>query len=112
MTLEPADSAAQREPGDAGVTDDAHGAYETVRIARHVELPEQGTATGPSPSVGWIDGDLVHAAEVDDDAAVARGMPQRAVAAAANRDLEVEIPPELQRGGDVVDAGRPDDEGR
>ena len=59
-----------------------------------------------------VDAYLVEAAEVDDDPAVGRGVPDRAVTAAADGDLEVLFTTESNRRGDIVDAGRPNEHGR
>ena len=62
--------------------------------------------------VRGVDAHIVHAAEVDDEAAVGRGMPKGAMTPAADGDLEVPLTTEPDRCGDIVDAGRPHHDGR
>ena len=65
VALEAADSPTERQPGDAGVADDADRADEAVRLRRDVELAEEGAAVrsgGPGPR---IDLDAAHRRQVD-----------------------------------------------
>ncbi len=45
--LQPSDAAAERQPGDARVTDDPDRADEAVLLGRDVECAEECSATGP-----------------------------------------------------------------
>jgi hypothetical protein len=68
--LQPADAAAQRETGDAGVPHDADRADEAVRLRRDVELAEQRAAVHPCRASHRIDGHPAHPREVDDQSPV------------------------------------------
>ncbi len=111
-SLEPADAATERQPGDARVADDPDRADEPMLLRRDVERAEERPAAGPSESPLRVDADGVHPSEVDDEAAVGRRVPDRAVTAAADRDLEVDLAAEANGGHDVVDVGGPDDDRR
>ena len=110
--LQPADAATERQPGDAGVPDDAHRADEPVLLGSDVELTEQGPTTRPCSAPLSVDDDLVHLAEVDDETAVGGRMPDGAVATSADGDLEVAVATEADGGRDVLDARRPKDQCR
>ena len=110
--LEPADAATERQPGDARVADDADRADEPVLLGRDVELAEQRSAAGASEPPRRVDADVVHPTEVDDEAAVGRRVPDRAVTAAADGDLEVALAAEPDGSDDVVDVRGSDDDGR
>ena len=112
MALEPADPPAEGQPGDASVTDDADRTDEAMLLGRDVELAEERSPTRPRDALRGVDAHIVHAAEVDDDPAVGRGMSKRAVTAAADGDLEVPFTAEPNRRDDIVDAGRPNHDGR
>ena len=110
--LEPADTATEGQPGDTRVADDAHRADEPVFLGRDVELSEQCPAAAASEPSRRVDGDVVHPPEVDDEAAVGRGVPDRAVATTADRDLEVTLAAEADGSDDVLDVQGSDDQGR
>ena len=110
LALQSADTPAEGQPGDAGMADDPHGTDEPVLLGSDIELAEQRPAARPREAALGIDGHVVHPTEVDDDAAVGRRMPDRAVATATDGDLEVALAAEPDGGGDVVDARRSDDE--
>src|SRR6185503_3895243 len=108
--LQASDPAAQRQPRDAGMPDDADRADEAVLLGSEVEVPEQRAAAGPCEPPRRVDADLVHAGQVDHEAAVGRRVADRAVPAAAYRDLEVALAPESDGGLDVGDARGSHDE--
>jgi len=110
VALEAADSATERQPGHARVTDDPHRTYQAVLLCRDVQLTEEGAATGPCPAPMGVDGYCVQAAQVDDQTALARRVAERTVPAAADSDLELVLATEPDRGNDVIDAGRPHDQ--
>src|SRR5262249_29313640 len=58
---------------------------------------------------GKVDVELLQLAEIDDDAAVRRGMARAAVAAAPDGDLEAELTGGRDRRRDVGRVGGPDD---
>ena len=102
-THHPADAAAEREPADAGVGDVAEGDRQRVRRHRRLgDVVEQRAAAHASdPRIG-IDHDRVHRREVDGHSAVGHRMAGDAVAAAADRDLEVGVAGGEDRRSDVV----------
>ena len=51
LALEPADPAAEGQPGDAGMTDDADRADEAVLLGSDVELAEQRSPTRPGAAL-------------------------------------------------------------
>ena len=94
------------------MADDADGTDQAVLLRRDVELTEQRSAGRVRDSPLRVDAHLVHPPEVDDDAAVGRGVPERAVPAATDRDLEVALPAEANCRLDVRDAQWADHERR
>ena len=75
MALEAADSPTERQPGDAGVADDADRADEAVRLRRDVKLAEERAAVRPGDPGPRIDLDAAHRRHVDEEAAVAPPSP-------------------------------------
>ena len=112
LPLEAAHAAAEREPGDARVSDDADRAREPVLLRGAVQLLEEGAAFDSRGPPGRIDFHCAHSGEIDDHAAVARREPGYAVAATAYRDDKVVLARELQRRDDVVDTSAAGDERR
>src|SRR4051794_17637828 len=109
--LESPHATAQREPGDAGVTDHAHWADETHRHRRAIELREERSAVGTRGPLARVDRDTAHGRKVDDYPVVTGRETGQAVAAAANRDRQVVLAAETQRRDDLVRVGGPDDHG-
>ena len=112
VALEAADTPAEGQPGDAGVTDDADRTDETMLLGCDVELAEERSPARSRDARRGVDAHVVHAAKVDDQPAVGRGVPKAAVTPAADGDLEVPITAESNRRDDVIDAGRPNHDGR
>ena len=112
VALEPADPAAEGQPGHAGMADDADRTDEAMLLGRDVKLAEERSPARPRDAGRRVDAHIVHAAEVDDDAAVGRGIAKPAMTASADGDFELPIAAEPNRRGDVVDAGRPNHDGR
>ena len=110
--LEPADTTAESQSGHAGMTDDADRTDETMLLRSDIELAEERSPARPRNARRGVDADIVHATEVDDDAAVGRGIAKPAMTASADSDFELPIAAEPNRRGDVVDAGRPNHDGR
>ncbi len=110
--LEPSDAAAERQPRDARVTDDADRADEPVRLRRDVELTEQRAAVHPRGARRRIHRHAVHRRQVHDETAVAARVPGRAVAAGADGQLEVLLAREPDRRRDVRSRPGPDDDRR
>ena len=93
--------AAERQPGDAGVADDADRADEAVRLRGDVELAEERAAVRPGGPGPRIDLDAAHRGHVDDEPAVGAREPGGAVAAGPDHDLEVVLAREADRRGDL-----------
>src|SRR5581483_6225756 len=109
---QPAESAAQGQPGHTGVADGAVGTDQAVALGGGVESPEERTGLhGGDPPVG-IDGHLLHGADIDHDAGVTGGEPRVAVATAAHRHRQLPVAGEAQRGGDVGRGGAAGDQCR
>ena len=71
LALQPADAAAERQAGDAGVGDDPARRREPERLGLAVELAPEHAGLRPRRARLRIDADALHRPEVDDDAAVA-----------------------------------------
>ena len=106
VALEPADPSAERQPGDSGMTDDPDRTDEAMLLGGRIELAEERSPTRPRDALRGVDAHLVQPAEVDDDPTVGRGVPNCAVTAAADGDLEVLFTPESNCRRDIVNAGR------
>src|SRR5690606_23924930 len=94
--------AAQGEPSDVSVSDVAVGGGQAVCGAGQVEGAEQRASLHPRPAVGRIDRDLIHRGQVDHQPVLRDGVPDDAVAAAADPDLQVLLAAVPDGGGDVV----------
>ena len=70
LSLQPADAAAERQPRDAGVADDADRADEPVRLGRDVELAEERAPVRPRGAGSRVHLDPAHRGHVHDDAPV------------------------------------------
>jgi hypothetical protein len=79
MPLEAADAAAERQPGDACVADDADRADETVRLGGDIELAEERAAVRSGDPGPRVDLDSAHLGQVHDEAAVCALEPGGAV---------------------------------
>ena len=110
VALEAADSPTERQPGDSGVADDADRADEAVRLRGDVELAEERAAVRPGGPGPRIRLDPAHRGHVDEESAVRAPEPGRAVAAGPDRDLEVVLAREADRGGDLLGARRAGDD--
>ena len=106
------DPPAEREPGDARVTDDTDRADQAVRLCRDVKFAEEGATIGSGNSRFRIDNDTAHLRQVDDEAAVATLQPGGAVSAGLHDDLEGVVPCEADRRGDLRGCRGTDDDRR
>ena len=109
-SLEPADAAAERQAGDAGVPDGPDGADEAMRLGRAVEFAEMRPAIRACEAAVRVDGDAAHPRQVDDDAIVAGREAGDAVASAADRDPEVRLARVPDGCDDILHALRPNDQ--
>src|SRR5581483_3280640 len=112
LARQPAHPAAEREPADPSVADEAAGDGQAVRLGGAVQVaPGRATATD-GPARRRVDRDLAHPAEVDHQPALADRVAAEVVAAAAHRDLQSLLTAEPDRGGDLGGAGAARDRGR
>ncbi len=109
---QPADPAAEGEPGDADRPGVAERGGQTVgRRGDRVFLGRQ-TGLGPRDPALGIDVEALHGAEVEHDAAVVGAVAGEAVAAAADRQGQARLACQVDRAGDVGRVGRANDERR
>ena len=112
LAHQPADAAAQGEPGQAGVGHDArrHGQPEGLRLP--VELAEPHPRLGPHRPVGQVDPHALHQRQVDHQPVVAHRQAREAVAAAPDRHGEPDPAGEADGVDDVRHAGAAGDQRR
>ena len=109
---QPADPAAEGEPGDADRPGVAERGGQTVgRRGDRVFLGRQ-TGLGPRDPALGIDVEALHGAEVEHDPAVVGAVAGEAVAAAADRQGQPRLACQVDRAGDVGRVGRANDERR
>ena len=75
LAHEPADAAAEGEPGDPRVTHDAAGGRQSVDLRLVVDVTPQSTTLHAGGAAGGVDPHGPHVREVDDDSVVAHGGP-------------------------------------
>ena len=109
---EPADAAAEGEPGDAGVAHDAARGGQAVRLCLVVDVSPQGTALHDSRALDGINRDGAHRREVDHDSVVAHRGAGHVVAPASYGDLEVAVAGEAHRRDHIGPARAAGDAGR
>ena len=107
---QPAEPAAQRQPGDAGRRDDAAGDGEAVELRLAVQLAPAHARLHARRTGGRVDVDALQWREVDRDAALADAPAGDAVTAPANRDLQARLAGEVDGGDDVGLAVAPRDQ--
>jgi hypothetical protein len=99
LVAQPTDAAAEREPGDPRLRDDAERCRQAVSLSRCVELAQCHAGLGARRLRCRVDVDRLHCRQVDDEAAVVQRIAGDAVPAAACRDPK----PVLARVVDSVD---------
>jgi hypothetical protein len=97
LAHEEADAAAEGEPGDASVPDDAAGGGQTVGLRLVVDVAPESTTLHPGRATRGIDPHGPHRREVDDEAVVADRGARHVVAAAPDGDLQVVVTREAHR---------------
>jgi hypothetical protein len=97
LSMEPADPAAEREAGHAGVADEAAGGRETELLGLAVELAPENAGLDARRARLRVDADSFHWPQVDDDAAVADRVARIAMASASNGDREAGAPRKSHR---------------
>src|SRR5918994_1423665 len=110
LAQQPADPAAEGEPGDAGAGHQPAGDRQAERLGLVVERRPGEPGLGDGPPAGRVDADALHRRGVDDDPTVAGGEPGDTVGAAAAHHLEPLAAGELHRPHDVGGTGAPDDQ--
>ena len=81
LSMEPAEAAAERQAGDAGVGDDPARRRQPERLGLAVELAPEHAGLDPRRARLRVDADPLHRPQVDDDAAV------------ADREARIAVPP-------------------
>jgi hypothetical protein len=107
---QPAESAAEGQPGDTRPGDRPSGHRQPVRGGSVVQLsPEHAALDRGGRPVG-IDRDPLHLGEVEHQTAVRHGAAGHVVAAAADRDLDPCLAREIERRCDVASRPAADDQ--
>src|SRR5439155_21916540 len=109
---EPAEPAAEGQPGNAGRRDDTAGRGEVVDRRLAVELAPGRAALDPHRPRRRVDDDPLHRREVDENAAAGGRPPGDAVTAAPDGDLEAALPAHGEGCHDVRRAAAPQDQRR
>ena len=107
---EPADSPAQREPGDADRPGVAEAGRQSVARGLGGVLPGGEAGLRPRGPLGRVDVQPAHGPEVEHEPAVGDAVARVAVAAAPDRQLQVVLAGERDGHRDVGGAGGTDDE--
>ena len=110
LTGEPADAAAQRQAGHAGLGHDPGRDDEPVWTGGRVDVAEQAAAARVHQLAFGIDGHLAQAGQVDGQAAVRHGLARHVVAAAADRGRQPVLAGHGDRGHHVLGAGAAQDQ--
>jgi hypothetical protein len=94
---QPADPAAEGQPGQPGVADDARRGGQAVALGGRVELAVQRAGARQRQPPPRVNPHLADRPQVDDQAAVADGPARDAVAARPDRDRQAVGAAELHR---------------
>nr|WP_244439375.1 hypothetical protein [Azospirillum baldaniorum] len=107
---QPAEPAAQRQPGDAGgrVDADRHGQPESLGLP--VQVAQRGAGGHPRGPADGVDMDEAQGAEVDQQPPIAQGIAGDVVTAAAHGDQQPVLPREAHRLHDVRGTGAAGDQ--
>ena len=109
---EPADPATEGQPGDADRAGVAERRGQAMRCGRLGELDRGETGLCPGNPRIWVDVQATHVGEIEDDAAVDGAMAGEAVAAAADRELELVVAREKHGPRHIARVGCADDRER
>jgi hypothetical protein len=95
-----------------------------VGLGGCIQVCQRGAPTDVRPSSDGIDGHVSHPAEIDLETVIDHAVPGGAVRSTANRDFEIVLPGEADRGADIgsiraandhrrasIDGAVPDDAG-
>ena len=110
LTGEPADAAAQRQAGHAGLGHDPGRHDQAVRRGGRVDVAEQAAAARVHQLAFGIHGDVAQSAEVDGQAAVRHGLARHVMTAAADRGRQPVLAGHGDRGHHVLGAGAAQDQ--
>ena len=108
LALKASHPAAEREPGDAGVTHVTERTGKPESLGFSIEITAEGASVDSGEARLRIDTDLPHPREVDNDSAIAGREPSDAVAARPHGNHEILLPSESHSFDDVggVNAAR------
>ena len=109
---QPADAAAERQAGDAGVRDQAARHREPEGLGLAIDVAPGRAALDPGAAPLRIDPHAAHRREIDHHAVVADRVARDVVAATADRDRQVVLAGERDRVEHIVRAPAADDHGR
>ncbi len=109
---EPTETAAEREPRDAGDRDEPTRRGQAVWLQCVVDLTPRAPCLDAHRPRRRIDGDRFHQGQVDDQSAVADGKPGDVVTRALDREHQALLARKRQRLNDVVHGGASRDERR
>src|SRR5689334_7469742 len=98
---EPALSAAERQPGNAGGRDGADRRRETEGLRLAIEVGPEHARLRADDTGDRVDADALHARQIDHQTAVAYRLAGDAVTAAFYRDEQIMLARELHRRDDV-----------
>ena len=112
LAHQPADAAAQGEPGQPGVGHDARRHGQPEGLGLPVELAQPDPRLRPHRPAGQVDPHALHQGEVDHQPVVAHRQAGKAVAAASDRHGEPDPASEADGVDDVGHAGAAGDERR
>jgi hypothetical protein len=101
LALKASHPAAEREPGDAGVTHVTERTGKPESLGFSIEITAEGASVDSGEARLRIDTDLSHPREVDNDSAIAGREPSDAVAARPHGDHEILLPSESHSFDDV-----------
>ena len=107
---QPTDAAAERQAGQADAAGVAEWRREPVGTRRRGVLARGQAGLGPRETPLGVDVQALHAAQVEDDPALARAEAGQAVRTATDRELESGVSGEDDRPRDVGGTGRLDDQ--
>src|SRR4051812_28507398 len=107
LAHEPADTAAEREPGNSCVADNPASRGEAEALGLAVEFAPEDSSFGPRSPPMWVDVHGFHRRQVDDESVIAHGAAANIMSATPDCDEQVARAREADGGGDVGCVGTP-----
>src|SRR5690349_14483691 len=104
LAREPPDPTTERKAADPGLGDDACRDDASVLRGSDVDVPKQTSPLDLRDTLCGVDLDATHSGEVDGQPTVDQSLARDAMAAAANRDLQVVPPSDFDARHHVVGA--------